>query len=138
MPQQDLKDFYVIERDKAMYDSNWKKPAGHFGKDKVTVVIKSVDDAKKNAVGGKVAIKIQCPVSVISRYYDQQAENWIAVEDSDEKKLEKYDDPEIRSYELKLYDTVQNPGFKPELMAEGLKLIEGHALSVDEFSKLFT
>lgn len=141
--QKDWIDFYVIEKDKSKYDSNWKKPMGHFAEDKVYVAFKKEEDARKNVQLPQVAIHIKCPVSSIQRYQDPQNDNKWAPESGkmteDSEKLEKYNTEDIRIFELSLFPVSQNPGWMPELL-EGFKfkLSEGKAMSVDEFYKLFT
>ena len=137
------KDFYVIERDKSMYDSNWKSPSGHFKEDKAYKAFKNEQDAKNNVQTPQVAIHIKCPISVIQRYQDPQNEDkWAPLEGKltdDAEKQKAYDTEGVRVFELALFKISQNPAWMPQLM-EGLtyNIIEGRALSVDEFAKLFT
>ena len=135
-PAEKAYDFFIVCTQKD-FDSIWGDPEHHIGKEKPVVAYKNIDDAKTNRQPDMIVVKISgCPVSAIVGYINSE-NDWASLrEGSEEDKQKAYDDPATRVYELYLYES--RAKVKSEVLSESRAIREARALTVEEFSKLFT
>ena len=154
-------DFFIVLKNEAEFGSIWKDPSTHLGKGKPVEAYKLYKDAKNDIDTQKLqdALIVKIPgvsISYIGGYEKpkpqgtpvitsagQSGKDWVSIKnESNDKKLEAYNNHIM--FQLYLYDIKSQ--IKPiiavsddtPIQTQAPAMTEARALSVEEFSKLFT